>query len=278
MSSVVDSGYGAGDWDIHQAAEISRRAGFTVIEDAHSEEFGTLPAPLRCDRAALYAGWYALNHYNDAFTWNPGAIGIHLDSASAANPRAGTNWAANALARGITVTSGATTEPYLENLPHPDQALWYLFHGANVGDALLRSERLLKWRILNIGDPLYRPFPKRDPPERLNAPIIFALLPKTTAGNTTSLAVIALGKAASEGPLNFSVRSERPELVSVPQNVTVPAGAYGVKFPIKTLNVSAQGTTVRIYVMSKDLQRSNTLILSLPPQSLNVDKVDGSSR
>jgi uncharacterized protein (TIGR03790 family) len=160
MSSVADSGYGAGDWDIHQAAEISRRAGFTVIEDAHAEEFGTPPAPLRCDHAALYAGWYTLNHYNDAFTWNPGAIGIHLDSASATNPRAGTSWAANALAHGITITAGATTEPYLENLPHPDQALWYLFHGANVGDALLRSERLLKWRILNIGDPLYRPFPK----------------------------------------------------------------------------------------------------------------------
>jgi uncharacterized protein (TIGR03790 family) len=91
MSSVADSGYGAGDWDIHQAAEIARRAGFAVIEDAHAEEFGTPPAPLRCDHAALYAGWYTLNHYNDAFTWNPGAIGIHLDSASATNPRAGTN-------------------------------------------------------------------------------------------------------------------------------------------------------------------------------------------
>jgi uncharacterized protein (TIGR03790 family) len=265
MSSIADSGYGAGDWDIHQAAEISRRAGFTVIEDAHSEEFGTPPAPLRCDHVALYAGWYSLNHYNDAFTWNPGAIGIHLDSASATNPRAGTNWAANALARGITVTSGAMTEPYLDNLPHPDQALWYLFHGANVGDALLRSERLLKWRILNIGDPLYRPFPKfAELAERLKPPIVFALLPKTTPGNATSVAVIALSKAASEGPLNFSVRSERPDLVGVPEKVTVAEGTFGVKFPITSLNVSAQAVTVRLYVTAKDLQKSNTLVLFSP--------------
>jgi len=236
-----------------------------------AEEFGTPPAPLRCDHAALYAGWYTLNHYNDAFTWNPGAIGIHLDSASATNPRAGTNWAANALARGITITAGAVTEPYLENLPHPDQALWYLFHGANVGDALLRSERLLKWRILNIGDPLYRPFPKAaDLAEHLKPPIVFALLSKTMPGNTTSLAVIALSKAASEGPLNFSVRSDRPDLVSIPPSVTVPEGAYGVKFAIKTLNVSAETTTVRLYVTTKDLQRSNTLVLFSPLESLNL--------
>jgi len=95
VTSVADFGYGAGDWDIHAAAEMARRAGFPVIEDAHAEEFGTAPAPLRCDHAALYAGWYSLNHYNDAFTWNPGAIGIHLDSASATNARGGANWAAN---------------------------------------------------------------------------------------------------------------------------------------------------------------------------------------
>jgi hypothetical protein len=51
-------------------------------------------------------------------------------------------------------------EPYLEGLAHPDQAFLYLFLGANAGDAVLRSTRWLKWMILNIGDPLYRPFPQ----------------------------------------------------------------------------------------------------------------------
>jgi hypothetical protein len=61
---------------------------------------------------------------------------------------------------GITVNTGAIAEPYLEYLPHPDQVLWDWFHGANGGDALLRSA--LKWTILNIGDPLYRPFSQPD--------------------------------------------------------------------------------------------------------------------
>ena len=43
------------------------------------QEFGTPPAPSRCEDAAFYAGWYSLDHYNDAFTWKPGAIGIHLE-------------------------------------------------------------------------------------------------------------------------------------------------------------------------------------------------------
>jgi len=270
-TSVPDWAYGAGDWDIHQAAEFARRAGFPVTEDGHSEEFGTAPAPLRCDHAALYAGWYTLNHYNDAFTWNPGAIGLHLDSASATNPRGGTNWAAGAIAHGITVTAGATTEPYLDNLPHPDQVLWYLFHGANVGDALLRSERLLKWRIINVGDPLYRPFSKNaDLEQRLRPKIIFALLPQMVLGDNTSLGAIALSKPAASGAENFSLRSDHPDLVSVPQTVTVTAGSDGAKFPIKSLRVPGDGAPVRVYVKGADLQISNTLVLFSVLQSLGI--------
>ena len=90
MNAIEDIGYGAGDWDLHQAAEMLQRAGVPVTEDATGEEFGTAPAPLRCDGAILYTGWYSLDHSNDVFSWKPGAIGVHLDSASAADPRGGT--------------------------------------------------------------------------------------------------------------------------------------------------------------------------------------------
>ena len=156
---IPEVGYGIGEWSLRRAAESSRKAGFEVLEDSHDEELGTAPAPLRCDNAALYAGWYMLNHYNDAFTWNTGAIGIHLDSSSAASPRSGENWSANALAKGITVTAGAVGEPYLQGLPSPDVIFSAIYEGSNVGDAFLRGERWLKWMIINIGDPLYRPFP-----------------------------------------------------------------------------------------------------------------------
>lgn len=163
LNTIQDSGYGSGDWDLHRAADFARQAGFKVLEDANDQEFGTPPAPM-CPNAALYAGWYSLNKYNDAFTWNTGAIGIHLDSLSAWNPRTGTNWVANAIRRGITVTTGAVQEPMLNGLVHPSGAFRDLFQGANVGDAFLRNTNFLKWEIIYVGDPLYRPFPEGLPP------------------------------------------------------------------------------------------------------------------
>jgi uncharacterized protein (TIGR03790 family) len=280
VTAVPDFGYGAGDWEIHAAADFARRAGFTVIEDGHGEEFGTAPAPLRCDHAALYAGWYSLNHYNDAFTWNPGAIGIHLDSASATNPRGGDNWATHALARGITVTAGATTEPYLDNLPRPDEMLWCLFHGANVGDALLRSERLLKWRIINMGDPLYRPFPNAtNLAARIEPSIVLAMMPQFALAGSESQAAIGINKPAPAGGWRFSLKSDHPELVSVPSSVVLGEGAQIVKFPIEALHAGSDHTAVRLSAAGNGLERSNTLIVLsvLAPVSITPDTVKGGS-
>ena len=159
ITPLKDVSYNAGDWDLYRAALMVRQAGIPVLEDTHPEEFGSAPAPLRCDNAILYAGWYSLDNYNDAFTWNPGAIGFHLDSSSAADPRGGPNWSANAVKKGITITAGALTEPDLFGLPHPDGVFRNLLEGATVGDAFLRNTRWLRWMIVYIGDPLYRPFP-----------------------------------------------------------------------------------------------------------------------
>lgn len=160
ISGVNDSSYGAGDWDVHRAAEFVQQAGYTVVEDENSEEFGTAPAPLTCPDALFYAGWYSLNNYNDVFTWQTGAVGIHIDSASAADPRGGNNWSANAIIKGITATAGAVGEPYLGAIPHSDGLFKNLLEeGANVGDAVFRNTNYIKWMIINLGDPLYRPFP-----------------------------------------------------------------------------------------------------------------------
>jgi uncharacterized protein (TIGR03790 family) len=167
LNTIEDKGYGGGDWDLHRAADFARKAGFKVIEDANDQEFGTPPAPM-CPNAALFAGWYSLNNYNNAFTWNTGAIGIHLDSLSAWNPRTGTNWVTNAVKRGITVTTGAVREPYLAGLVHPSGTFRDLFQGANVGDAFLRNTAFLKWEILYIGDPLSKKLqkePLKEPPK-----------------------------------------------------------------------------------------------------------------
>ena len=150
-------GYRAGDWDLRSAAQLLAAAGFKVLEDSAPTEFGTPPS-MYCPGAARYAGWYKYGHYNDGFTWNDGAIGFHLDSGSMLDAREGDSWSVNALKRGITVTSGAESEPFLQALPRPGGVFHDLLAGANVGDAFLRNTRFLKWRIINIGDPLYTPF------------------------------------------------------------------------------------------------------------------------
>src|SRR5579885_3065256 len=60
-SSIAPYDYdnGVPEWDLRMAAQFARLAGFSVTEDQNSAEFGTSPAPLRCDGAALYSGWYS---------------------------------------------------------------------------------------------------------------------------------------------------------------------------------------------------------------------------
>jgi uncharacterized protein (TIGR03790 family) len=277
VENLSDSDSVSGDWDIHQAAVFARRAGFEAVEDDKPAEFGTAPAPLRCDGAALYAGWYSLNHYNDAFTWNPGAIGLHLDSASAANPRGGTNWAANALMMGITITSGAVSEPYLEGLAHPDQVLFYLFRGANAGDALLRSTRWLKWMILNIGDPLYRPFPNGAPVKTSSdRESSLALLPRVVPGGTAASGLAAFSTPAPEGGTIVTLSSSRPDVVNVPSTVTIPAKAQGARFPIITHPVN-EDVGVRISISAGATRGSNTMLVRpcMPALTLSPAKASG---
>jgi len=230
ISGIDDSDYGEGDWDLHQAATFSGLAGFSVLEDQNPQEFGTPPAP-DCPGAALYSGWYSYNNYNDAFTWNTGAIGFHLDSASALNPRGGPNWSANAITKGITVTTGAVNEPELQGLVRPGGSFRDLFQGANLGDAFFRNTRWLKWMILNIGDPLYRPFPKglqnfNPPPPQAS----LGLSPRYILNGSTSTGTVTLAQAAPPGGVVVNLSSNASNLVQVPSSVTVPQGQRSASF------------------------------------------------
>ena len=233
ITNVSDMGYGEAEWDLHNAATFAGMAGFTVLEDSNSAEFGTPPAPM-CPNAVLYSGWYSLNHYNNAFMWNTGAIGFHLDSASALNPRGGPNWSANAIANGITVTSGSVSEPYLQGLVRPGGTFRDLLQGANVGDAFLRNTRWLKWMILNLGDPLYRPFPNGLPPfHPLPSQASLALSSRHALNGGSALARITLEKPAPAGGTVVSLRSNLPKLVQLPVSVTVPPGSTNITFQIE---------------------------------------------
>lgn len=240
INFVNDYSYGSGDWDIHRSAELARSAGFPVTEDKEEAEFGTAPAPLRCDETALYAGWYGLNHYNDAFTWKPGAIGLHTDSLSAVDVRGGTNWSANAVMKGITVTSGAIDEPFLDGVAHSDGVFRNLFEGANVGDALLRNTEYLKWVIINIGDPLYCPFRGGIAPfNSLNqAQAKLALNPSYVGGGGPASATLTLPAPAASGGAQVALTSSNNAVALPPTTIMIPEGAKTASFNVETKTVT----------------------------------------
>jgi len=160
------------------------------------------------------------------------------------------------------VTSGAVDEPYLEGMAHPDGVFRNLFEGANVGDAFLRNIRQLKWRILNLGDPLYRPFSNGLPPFSSGAIVpesSLALAHQLVPGGAHGVGMVAMAKPAPEGGTVVSLRSSDPKSAAVPENVRVPQGARSAAFVISTTRV-AQRTYVRISALGP-VNRTNTLVL-----------------
>ena len=257
IASQFDAGDGAGDWALHMAAVFAGQAGFNITEDQNAQEFGTPPAP-NCPNAALFSGWYSLNHYNDAFTWNTGAIGFHLDSLSAADPRTGPNWSANAIEHGITATSGAVAEPFLQGLAQPDGVFLNLLEGANLGDAFLRNEAWIKWMILNIGDPLYLPFPGGLPPfNGVNPQTSLVLNPQFVVGPSPSTGTVTLGAPAPAGGTVVNLSSSKTSVATVPASVTVPEGATSANFSIST--VPQKSNTFLSISTSGGITQSNTL-------------------
>lgn len=151
--------YESGDWNMWGVRAVFEEAAlYPVVWDGNSEEFGTAPAQTWCEDALYYAGWYTYYNYNDAFAWADGSIGGHLDSCSACSLRDGLTWSSGALARGITATFGAVSEPYVAGMPEYDQFFLYLLQGASYGEAAYESTRVARWMMVWVGDPLYRPY------------------------------------------------------------------------------------------------------------------------
>src|ERR1700722_2845319 len=255
IANLFDAG--GGDWQLHMAAVFAGQAGFTVTEDSNPQEFGTSPAP-NCPNAALYSGWYSLNHYNNAFTWNTGAIGFHLDSLSAADPRTGSNWSANAIKNGITATSGAVAEPYLQGLAQPDGIFLNLLQGSNLGDAFFRNEAWLRCTILHIKDPLDLPFPGGVPPfNGPNPQTSLILNPQFVVGPAPSTGTVHLPAPAPAGGTVVNLHSSVTYAATVPAAVTVPAGATDANFTISTQ--PQKSNTFLFISASGGITQSNTL-------------------
>jgi len=151
--------YGYYDADMQNFAEHFRLGSNYPVILENTEQ--RLSQPGQAPNVALYVGWYRLRHYEDAFTFNPGAIGYHIASGEAVsihNPKE-QGWCKNALERGITVTLGPVGEPYLDAFPLPTDFFGLLYSGKySLVEAYYLSVRYLSWKMVLFGDPLYRPW------------------------------------------------------------------------------------------------------------------------
>ena len=160
--TYFDSGgpYKMGDQWIRSASELARGAFFETdceVTKQVIDETGRFDAP------AIYMGWYRPNAYGP---WSrprwpvpPGAIGFHLHSSSAATVRsASKGWVGAFVEQGYCATVGNVYEPYLDYTHHPNILLKALLEGCTLGEAVMRSNPVLSWQGVAIGDPLYRPF------------------------------------------------------------------------------------------------------------------------
>jgi len=150
--------YSRADESIRRAAQFARKFALPTVLDDKPELFGVGACPEAC----VYWGWYSLAKYVDSFKFVPGAVAVHIASGECNSLREGTYWCRNLIANGAAVTMGPTNEPYLEAFPEADAFLGRLFEGECVGAAYFGTERWLSWRMVLLGDPLYRPFAARE--------------------------------------------------------------------------------------------------------------------
>lgn len=154
-------GYALYDRSIHRAAaSIEKSKKLAVVLDHQKDLFG----PGQCPDAALYCGWYSLGKYVDAFSWRRGAVGYHIASSECTTLKnnGSTVWCKKMLEDGVCATIGPVGEPYVQGFPLP--ALFFRFlvdRGLTLAESYLLSLPYLSWKMVLVGDPLYRPFPQK---------------------------------------------------------------------------------------------------------------------
>jgi len=152
------SAYAFYDKSIHLAADrVKKSRRLPVVLDEKPGLF----KPGTCPNAALYCGWYSLANYVDAFKWKPGSIGYHIASSECTTlKRENSNvWCKKMLEKGIAATIGPVSEPYVNAFPLPELFFGLLVDGnLTLAECYLVSLPYLSWKMVLVGDPLYRPF------------------------------------------------------------------------------------------------------------------------
>jgi uncharacterized protein (TIGR03790 family) len=261
-SGIPDSGLYSIDWDLYRASQILTAANkFSVITDMLPTQFGTSPSP-NCPNSGFYVGWYNYGSYNSAFSWDQGSIGWDIDSGALADTRNPPWWGAGAIANGISVTSGPVTEPFTAGIVKP-AVIRNLFEGANVGDAFLRNTHWLKWMTVNVGDPLYQPFPGGvapfNPPGGANSMPAFinqSTFRQYVGGNPVAVSISVATPAPSTG-LTFALSTNMAGL-NIPSSITIPSGQTSVIVAGSATTVTAEAD-VQLTATAGSISATNTL-------------------
>ena len=152
-------GYARYDLSLHRAADAAASRLPTTLDQGEA-----LFAAGSCPDAALYAGWYSLGRYVDAFSWSRGSIGYHIASSECdtLRNRKSSVWCLKMLEKGVAATIGPVYEPYVQGFPLPELFFGLLLEGEfTLGEAYLLSLPFISWQMVLVGDPLYRPFSPR---------------------------------------------------------------------------------------------------------------------
>lgn len=150
------AGYAFYDNSIHLAADrVRAQTKLPVVLNDRDELF----QPGECPDAALYCGWYRLNHYLDAFDWRPGAVGYHIASGECTSLRNSKGWCLGMLSDGAAAVIGPVAEPYVQAFPPPELFFSLLTDGRfTLAECYALASPVRSWRMVLVGDPLYRPF------------------------------------------------------------------------------------------------------------------------
>ena len=150
------SGYTFYDKSIHRAAQkLLKENRIKVILNDDATLFQANESP----DAALYCGWYSLAKYIDAFTWTKGSVGFHIASSECTTLRDKTSqvWCKKMLDKGIAATIGPVGEPYGQTFPIPEIFFDFLTEGyLTLAESYIISLPYLSWKMVLVGDPLYR--------------------------------------------------------------------------------------------------------------------------
>ncbi|MEA2108321.1 MAG: TIGR03790 family protein [Pseudomonadota bacterium] len=154
-------GYGLYDNYIHLASDlVAEKSNLKVVLNDKAELF----QPGDCPDAVLYCGWYRLSHYLDAFDWRPGTVGYHIASGECTTLKQEDNqgWCLGMLRDGVAAVIGPVAEPYVQAFPPPSLFFSLLLDGRfSLAECFALSVPFRSWRLVLVGDPLYRPFVPR---------------------------------------------------------------------------------------------------------------------